>query len=511
MKLSGVVLSMLLLPLLLVAQPAYRKVSVAQATVGVSAVSLNTLTAKSFFTGFPIYSFKADSLSGQFVFSIRQLADDGASYQGKSFIGAIDCLRDSLRWYSESNTFGIRLHQQQLFFSSESKTSKVNLLQGFEEVKYASPLLAVFPGRTRGLVYVPAGSEVVSCVNLSDGAVFWTAAVSGAENWVDAQVSARDSVLVVAAAGLVGLHPYKGAQWSYPLVTSDTVDQALTYSPMANPETVRALCNGYTTSRNGYRITELASNILSDASGHIYFASKEKMIAVDAGGKLVWELDLRAYPISKMCLRKNGNSIALLNLGVARYADTYVNYGKPFAMLVDADKGTSTPPVMLDSVANLVDLRETSDAWLLASRTTLLRVNKSSCQAETLLSLDTRSYGNIAGFIDGDRYYTEKENFYVPLNFINDNPVYFRAENNKIYGTSGNTVSYEYHFNELYYRELSFSDKLLLRGDQRSLIVNRNLDLLATLDQPYRAVVAGSRLVLVNGNHAQLLDLSAIR
>ena len=359
-------------------------------------------------------------------------------------------------------------------------------------------------------MYVPAGSEVVSCVNLNDGAVRWTASVSGAENWVDTRAVHQDSLLLVASAGLSALHSTKGLQWSFPLVTTQRVDSALTYSPADDNSFVRNASRVVVTSFDVKTVTELSSNILTD-DGTIWFASKEKMIAVTQEGKLLWELDLRNYPISKMCLRKSGGSIALLNLGLAKCANSYVNYGKAFVMSVDAVNGKPGQITPLDSIVNLKDVKETPGSWLLATRTKIFQVDKSSCEAQVLLSLDVRKYGSFAEFIDGDRYYAEKENFYVPLNFINDNPVYFRADNNKIYGLAGDALTYEYHFNEIYNRELVFGNRILLRGEQRSLIINKNLELLTTLDQPYKGWIAGDRLVLVAGNRVQLLPLSEIK
>lgn len=511
MKLTGIFFLCFFFPCTFYAQPAYRRVAISTTTVGVSAISLNTLTARSFVTGFPIYDEASDSLSGLFFFSIRQQSDDGKEFLNKAFIGAIDGPRDTVRWYSESNTFDIEKRGTQLYFSSPAKTNKINPEQGFEEAKYASRLLAAFPTKNRGLVYVPAGSEAVSCVNLNDGAVFWSAAVSGAENWVDTKAAGKDSLLIVAASGLSALHYSSGLQWTFPLITTQKVDSALTYSPADNNKVIRNISRVIATSSDAKTVTELSSNILTDDDGAVWFASKEKMIAVSAEGKLLWELDLKAYPVSKMCLRKSGGTISLLNFGLAKCADSYVNYGKAFVMSVDASNGKVGQFTTLDSIVNLVDVKETAGTWLLATRTKIVQVDKSSCQAQTILALDVRKYGSFAEFMDGDNYYTEKENFYVPLNFINDNPLYFRADNNKIYGLTGDVLTYEYHFNEIYKRELSFSNKLLLRGEQRSLIISKNMELLATLDQSYKGWLAGDRVVLVAGNRVLLLPLSEIK
>lgn len=486
-------------------QPDPRKIPVRTETVGLSAISIQTLNAKSYFLPYPIYDYAADSSSGLFVFSIRQRSDDDKNFLSRAFIGALDCSRDSLRWYSESNTYDIEAAGSHLYFSAPIKSNRVNLAQGFEEAKYASRLLFRLPGLNRGMLYVPAGSEAVSCVNLDDGAVLWTAAVSGSENWVDMRMNG-DSQLVVAAAGLSALHPYKGLRWSFPLVTSQRVEHALTYSPADNNGFIRQISRVAATSTDDKIVTELSSNVFCPGDGRVFFASKEKMIAVDGNGKLLWELDLKNYPVSKMYLSGTGGDITLLNLGLARYADTYVSYGKPFVLQVNAESGQASNYQVLDSMENLVDVVETPSRWLFATRNRIVAVSRSGATVNELLRLDTRKYGSFMSFVDGDLYYTEKENFYAALNFINDNLLYFRADNNKIYGLAGGTISYEYHFNEIFHKELSFGKRLFLRGESRSLIISRNMDLLATLNGSYRCAYLAGKLVLIKDNTLRLLD-----
>lgn len=492
------------------AQTGFKNVSSGTVVAGISAVSLNTLTAKTFAFPFPFYDYTSDSLSGLFVFSIRQKSDDGKNYLNKAYIGAVDGDKDSIFWYSESNTFDIEKKGSALFFSSPAKSNKVNLAQGFEEAKYASRLLYTLMSKNRGLAYIPAGSEVVSCVNLSDGAVYWTANISGKENWVDA-VMTKDSILVVAAAGLSAVDPNKGLQWSYPLLTAEKVYKALTFSLADNNLFIQNSSRVVTTSNDENSVTELSSNILAGDDGTVYFASKEKMIAVDASGKLLWELDLKAYPVSKMYLTKNGSSITLINFGLAKYADSYVSYGKAFVMTIDAGNGKMNTHAPLDSISNLVDFKETPKAFLFATRSRIVSVDRSGGQPQTLLELNVPKYGSFAEFVDGDLYHTEKEGFYVSLNFINDNSLYFRAENNKIYGTAGSEVNYEYHFNEIFRRDQVFDNKILLRGETKSLIISKNRELLATLNLPYSGKVTGNTLLLITTNQVHLLKIADIK
>lgn len=493
-----------------IAQSILRNVSTNTEVVGVSAISLHTLVANAIGFNFPFYHYVTDSASNQFIFSLRQKTDDGKSYMNKAFVGAVNCPKDSLAWFSESNTYDLEMDAKNLFFSSNAKTIKVNKLQGFEEMKYPARLVYPRLSPQKGFLYHPIGSEVISCINLSDGAVNWTATISGKENWVDAR-SMNDSVLVVAASGLSAISLQKGVLWSYPLVTAEKEDKALTYSLADNNPAIQTISRVGKTMGDENSVTELSSNILSDSNGNVFFASKEKMIAVDANGKLLWELDLKAYPVSKMYLSKDANTITLVNFGLAKYADNYVIYGKPFVMGINLENGKILFHADLSVINNLIDFKETATGFLFAGKNLVLETRKGSGQLDTLLKLDVAKYGSFSEFIDGDVFYTEKEGFYVTLNFINDNPVYFKADNNKIYSTMQHTVNYECHFNEIYKREAVFEDKILLKGENKSLIISKNMELLATLNQSFQGKYLNGKLILIGERKVNLLDSGSIK
>lgn len=510
MKLFRIAVCVFVLQAPVFAQPLFKNVSTATTVVGSSAISLHTLVAHSYRFNYPFYQYTTDSLSNMFLFSLRQKSDDGKNYLSKAFVGAIDCTKDSMSWYSESNTFDLELDKSSVLFSSDAKTMKVNKQQGFEEFKYSSRLLHPFKSNNKGLMYLPAGSEVVSCINLSDGSVNWTATISGKENWVDKK-TLNDSILVIAASGLSAVSAGKGLLWTYPLITSERISSALTVSLADDNKLIKGLSQVIKTSDNENNVTELSSNILADGDGTVYFASKEKIIAVNAEGKLLWEQDLKTYPVSKMYLSKNGSSISLVNFGIAKYADTYAIYGKSFVMSLDAGTGKINFYGDMSAIDNLVDFKETEKSFLFAGKGMIMEARKNSNEVEVLLTLDVPKYGSFSEFIDGSVYHTEKEGFYVSLNFINDNPVYFKADNNKIYGAVKSTVNYEYHFNEIFERTGTFENKIFLKGENKSMIISKNMELLSTINESFQGIFCGRKLLLVGERQVHLLDINDIR
>src|SRR5690606_30323009 len=126
---------------------------------------------------------------------------------------------------------------------------------------------------------------------------------------------------------------------------------------------------------------------------------------------------------------------------------------------------------------------QTSRSLIFAGKDGILEVIPGKPQLKTVMSLGNK-YGEFVEFINGDEYYVLKEGYFVPLNFINDNPIYFRADNNKIYGLMGEELTYEYHFTELYKLDRKYRNKTILTNPQKTLITNGIFELLYTINLP---------------------------
>jgi hypothetical protein len=499
----------LVLPVLsLPAQQTPTHVSTGTTAIGVSAISVNTLIAKTYRFTYPFYNYEADSASGLVFFSARQKTDGGNLYLNKSYIGAVDMAKDSINWLVESGSYNLELSGNSFFFSGEEKTTRINKLHGFEDLRFPAKLVYALPALNKAFTYLNGSDSILSCISLVDAVASWQGKVPGDENWVDVK-PAGDSLLLLAASGLHAINYQSGVLWSYPLATSRKITKA-TYSLANSNPAIRKISKVVKTSSDENSIFELSSNILTD-NGVVYFAAKEKMIAVSMEGKLLWELDLKEFPVSKMLLYKKGGTLMLVNLGLAKYADNYVIYGSPFVLSVDPENGKVKSHSNLGGIENLVDFVITDKSLVFAGKTIVMEVKEGMEAAETLLTIDAGKYGNFAEFIDGSLYYTEKESFYVSMNFINDNLLYFRADNNKIYGIDKGALAYEYHLTDIYRLEKKFDNKLLIASEGKTLLVSSNFDLLATFYTDDKPFVKGNKIFFIGEQQIQSVDLNTLK
>ncbi len=208
-----------------------------------------------------------------------------------------------------------------------------------------------------------------------------------------------------------------------------------------------------------------------------------------------------------MIITKSGSAITLINLGLSQFKDNYVLYGKPFVMNIDAGTGKINSQSKFTSSENLIDFLPQKQSYLLADKKNIIQTNSNNESFENLIPLDDHKYGRFVEFINGDEYYVEKEGYYVPLNFINDNVVYFKTENNKVYGVDKVDVQYEYHFTELFKRDKVYKDKTVIFNYKNTYVINKNFELLATLNLVEQSIVMKNKIYFFGGRLLNIVDL----
>src|SRR5688572_289500 len=103
--------------------PAYSQmqpsdIRISSTTVGISAISVNSIVAKTYNVIYPVYDYKVDTISRELFFCTRQRGEGASSYLSKGFCGAISSQKDTLKWINESSLFNLRLSGNSLLISN---------------------------------------------------------------------------------------------------------------------------------------------------------------------------------------------------------------------------------------------------------------------------------------------------------------------------------------------------------------------------------------------------------
>lgn len=496
-------------PLTLFSQMQVESIKISTLQVGISAISVNSLVAKTYNLTYPLYDYKADTLTRQLIFSGRQRGESSSSsYLSRGFFAALSTVNDSLKWINESSLYDIRISGNNLMLSNEVRSVRYNKLHGYDEIRYDSKMFYTVPKYNRGFMYDRTQENVLQCVNLSVGNVTWSCTIPKSENWVDTQ-QLNDSTILIAAGGLHAVNARSGLLWTYPLSTSVKTNRSFIYSN-AKFTTIQQISSVIKTTTEDNVVTQVASNILKDDK-LVYFASREKLIAVTHSGKLAWQVDLKNYPTSKMLLFKTDSALTLVNFGLAMHSNNFVTWGKPFIITVDPATGRIMNQYDLSNIENLADYVKVGNKLIFASKDAIQEAKPGSTELKTLLTLSAHKYGEFVEFINGDEYYVLKEGYFVPLNFINDQVNYFRADNNKIYGIEGEDLKYEYHFTELFRLDKKYKDKTILYNEQKTLITNSIFELLFTINLADKNIILNNKMYFMSNYKIFMLDLDDLK
>lgn len=473
--------------------------------IGASAISINTLSAKTYSFSHPVYKILSDTISGNFYVSTRQKDASGKSYTNKGF-HLILKNGDSACCVLEDSKLDLNLAGEYYIISNDLRSARINNAFGYEQFEYPAKIFYTIENNT-AFTYNPAfiieGKPVVSNIRLSDGSVVWSAPIPNSDDW-NSISEINDSNFIIAASGLHAVNATRGLLWSHSLNTSDKKVSSFTYSSFSSITFSKWFPEVYAV--NSDLITQITSNcLISDSL--IYIAGKNKMLAVNKTGKVRWEKDLSKYPMSNCLLIEQDENILLVNNGIARYKDNLIQYGKPFILMLNKVNGNETSKQF--TLNTIADVSQNNGAVLIAHKNEVLQISKGIIKSAVVL--DEKKFGNFLEFVNGDEFYVEKEGFYVPLNFINDNVIYFRTDHGKVFGVNSTGVEYEYHFTELFKFNLKVGNKKLISQQNTSLLISGNNELLHTFNKGEKTGVLNHKIYFIEENLLHVVDLTKLK
>jgi len=468
------------------------------------------ISVKTFSFNYSIYDKQIDTSRKSIYFTVREKDASGKFYRNNGYQFAFDTNKDSILWVNDVRKFDIADKMDELLMiSSDVSTSKFNKNTGLELYQHQTKIVYSDPKSKIGLTYSiptkPDEKKVLKGVNLENGNTLFTTSIPNDFDWAEA-VKANDSILLISSSGLYGLNIRSGATWSVTDVTGEKNKQKLIQS-IINPNAFRVQQSSFYETSAEDVVTQICSNILTEGE-YVYFAGKNNLYCVSySTGKVNWTLDLTKYPVSKSALFITGGKLFMLNLGVANFKVNQIVYGAPFLMQVDPATGTMNYNNPLPMFAYPIDFQIGADL-VLAGKNNLYFINLNDGKFFNEIDVNELRYGNFTEFVSGNDYYVEKETYFVPLNFINDNVVYFRSSHGKVYGVEGGRIQYEYHESELYKYDTKFKGFKLIKQKFKTYVLNANFELVGVLDMEDNGTIANDKLYFFSGRRLHVLTTS---
>jgi hypothetical protein len=468
-------------------------VRVGKAPLGNSAVSVNSVMAVTYKLAKTPVELLADH-EGKMVY-VSVPGDNG-------YVAAISTADDSLRWSAHGLNGRLAISDKSVISSSGDGAVAVDKVNGNTR-KLGAPLLFQ-PGKGHVVLYTGNGRDELQCVSLENGATKWTGTLPSAGGICDIR-KVNDSLWLVAASGLHAIDPMKGILWSLPQLTGYRTSDAPRKSSF-NVERWRAIGDARPVSSEA-GVTMLASNIV-EQSGKIWFAGREKLVCCDMKGAQLWSYPLGNLPAARMFLYKTDSALFLLNTATAWQGSGPVAFGQPFVLRIDPLSGKETGKWEGELVEGLTDFLPMGRRLRVGTREAIFEATTSG-NLNTVSLMDP-SYGQLVELVDGNRYHSLNEGYFVPLNAI-DKAIYYRSDNGKIYALERNNVKREYSGSTVYKLDNRHGKLNFLTNADRTLVTDDSFELLCSIRSGGRTYVGNEKLYILDGDRICSLPLRELR
>jgi len=467
------------------------------------------ITVNTYSFNYPGYDRMTDTAEGKLYFTVREMDGSGKFYKNNGYQYAMNLNSDSIEWVNDVRKFDLSNSQDPLIISSEVSSSIFNKSTGLEKFQHKGRFFYVDSKYKVGLYYpaVKGAQKKVLGVNLEDGLDLYSLEMPNEFDLVEIK-RYNDSLVLFVSGGLYCLNIKTGITWNIQDVTGEGIKGKLIQS-IINPNAFRVQHSSYLSSPAEDVITQICSNLLLH-DGLIYFASKNNLYCVSSDGSINWKTDLTTYPVSKSALYTSGGKLFLLNLGVASFKENQIVYGSPFLLQADLNTGGINYQNPLPMFNYPIDFQITNDL-VLAGKNNLYFITLENGKFFYEIDVNELRYGNFLEFVNGDDYYVEKEGYFVPLNFINDNVVYFRSSHGKVYGVESGRIQYEYHESELYKYDKSFQGYKFIQQKFTTYVLNQNFELSAALNVIQPAYVTKDKMYYFNGRRLHILTKNTFK
>jgi outer membrane protein assembly factor BamB len=472
-----------------------QRIAVSRTPMGSSAVSVNSIVAVTYHLGRQLSDLKADTVNGSLYISAAG---------SKGIVAAISSKTDSVSWVREGQEGKMFLSRGALIATTSDASTRFDKSNGSPLQQIPSQVLFM-PSSDEFVYYSNIAEGRLKCQKINDGAVSWEANVPATGNWCDVK-KVSDSLWVVAASGIHGIHPRKGLVWSIP--------QSLSENPGTQPlrtgsfnKTRLDATSQFRETGGANQVTQLSSNILTDGK-LIWFAGREKLVCCDMSGHVQWNYPLGGRPVSRMFLYNTPNGMYLLNTAVAHHNGRAVGWGSPFLVRVDPATGQETGNWDSELLDGLTDFLPMGGTLRLATREAIFETDIGP-NLKTVSLMDP-SYGQLVELISGTEHHAMKEGYFVPLVII-DKAIYYRSDNNKIYALERNNVKFEYNSSAVYKFAARAADKVLLSNADRTLVTDANFELLCALKGSGQPFVTGGKVYLAQGDKIHSILLKELK
>lgn len=342
--------------------------------------------------------------------------------------------------------------------------------------------------------------------NIEDGSILWERKINKKYGWTDI-INMNDSVKLVVADGIHQLNIKTGEGWHYEAETGEEnfvpeVDKSCIGSVAEYKADIELLSAVYT-----------RSNIIFHGDD-IIMASKEKISRIDKNdGHVKWSTPIKPSYGSKSKIFIEGNTVYLINTGYALANGRRVRFGFPSFGGFSLETGKQLFFLPVDNERRVIqDFKYSDDKLVILFFNNIWEYSLEEGKLLKDKQYTTHRHGQYMNFVGDNIFVKTGDNEFTPV-------ANMEADKYYVYTSKGNVMVFDSKFKKegvigaekLWFSKILGDDMTLLSHKNRSVIVNKDLKVIADLYMSKNAFLAGDKLFDVQGKNIVEVDLSELK
>ena len=344
---------------------------------------------------------------------------------------------------------------------------------------------------------------------LRNGKLLWKREIDREFGWNEV-LHLRDSILLIAAAGLHSIDLRNGKGWDYIAVTGHKEKNSTFFKNLLAASVAVLNNSGYYITTEYDIIWNIASNVIVDGS-YIYFASRDKISKLDFSGKLIWSHPLPATITSKSSIFLNENSLYLINRGYAFKGNSPVKFGMPFIAAYNINSGGE---IFLQNISDKQEevrgytMRDKELYVLFKNRLSKYSLINGKPQSQKIW--DEKMFGDMMYFVSKEMY-LKTDSTFNSLASIDSVNLYVLTDAHKTLVINNNfDVSGQFEPHQLFHYYLKKNDFKFLANANKTVVIDGNNKTVAEFKASKNAILLDTKMYDIQKNSFTETDLSEL-